>query len=158
MRRMTIAFTFAIMASMALQAQEQADGRQQVRPRMTQEQLIKLRTNGMVKRYGLSDEQAAKLQELNEAYSVKLFSGRRGTGFRGRQNADQNREEEQQPDGQSRTERQERMKQRMQEMQSTYAEYEKELQKIFSAEQYKKYQADRQTRMNRRWRNSGDGK
>lgn len=138
----------AMMTIAGAGAMAQNDGVQR-RGRMDRTEMIKKRTEFMVKKYGLNDEQAAKLLELNKKYDGKTGRGmggmqmRRPVGNRQRPATVDTTVAKQMPhkpmqgelNGAQRTEVLENMKQ-----------YEKEVQTIMTAEQYAKYKEDRNSR------------
>ena len=83
MKTTILAIAAALMMSATAMAQDnQAQGQ---RPRqMDRTEMIKARTDYMVKEYGLNDEQAQKLLALNTEYAEKMpmMRGQRGQGQR----------------------------------------------------------------------------
>lgn len=104
------------------------------------------RTEQMVKKFGLNDEQAAKLLTLNTQYADKLRPGR-GHGMRG------HRPGGPRPEGGERPELTEEQKQQMKkerkERQQAMEAYDKELQGILTADQFAKYKEDMKRRPER---------
>lgn len=104
------------------------------------------RTEQMVKKYGLNDEQAAKLLTLNTQYADKLRPGR-GHGMH------RHRPGGPRLEGGGRPELTEEQKQQMEkdrkERKQAMEAYDKELQGILTADQFTKYKADRERRPER---------
>ena len=154
MKKMILALV-AVMTMTAAQAQ--GDNKQGKGERkFDKTEMIKKRTDDAVKKYGLSEEQAAKLLQLNTKYADKMGPGRGGRGGRGmRPRPDFNGNQQQ---GQ-RPELTEEMKQKMESMrkeqQETMAQYDAELQTIMSADQFKAYKADAEKRMREGGRRGG---
>ena len=151
-----MAITAALMMSASAMAQD--NNNQQVRERrqMNPVEMTKRRTDETVKAYGLNEEQAKQLLELNTKFAGKLGPRggmRPGRGMGGR-------------DGRARGERPDSMRpgprpQRegmpnMEDMRKNMEEYDAELKKIMTEEQYNAYQADRQKRFRDGRRNPGD--
>ena len=118
-------------------------------------EMIKQRTDNTVKKYGLNEDQAAKLLALNTKYADTMGPGRGMGGRRGgqggirprpRPNFDGNNGQGFQQ-GQ-RPEMTDEMRQQMEKMRKEREEatkkYEEELQTILTAEQFKSYQADQE--------------
>lgn len=152
----------AIIAMMTMTA-AQAQGDQQrgngERPRFDRTEMLKRRTDDAVKKYGLNEDQAAKLLALNEKYADKMgprMGGRGGRGMRPRPdfgNGGQNQ-------GGQRPEMTEEMRQQMETMRKEREEatkqYDAELQQIMTEEQFKAYKAD-QEQMRQNPGRRGDG-
>lgn len=135
MRKFIVSIFLIAAVSVTASAQNEQGGNR--RPRMDRSEWVKRRTERMVQQYGLNEEQAKALQELNEKQMP------RGNGQRyGR--PDSTRAER--PEGQ----RGPRPGGNWQEMQKQYNE---QLQKIMTADQFKAYTEDmekrRQERANR---------
>lgn len=75
MKRMILAIAAAMMISATTMAQENNDSVNR-RPRMDMTEMVKQRTDETVQRYGLNEEQAAKLLELNTKYAGQMRPGR----------------------------------------------------------------------------------
>lgn len=148
----------AVMA-MSLSVMAQDDNRQRPQ-RMDRTEMIKRRTQQMVEKYGLNEEQAAALQALNEKTTPQMGGNRNGgqrpegnDSVRTRQRRD-NGNMERGERGQNRGERGDRggnmnRGQRGQGMQRgmgfggrNMEEYNNELQKIMTEAQYKQYTED----------------
>jgi len=152
----------AVIAAMTMSigsatAQDVQNGKQQERKRMNQKEMIQKRTEETVKQYGLNEEQAGKLLELNKKYAGKLRGpqgrhpnnmrpgGRPERGFEGKmtdmpKDSMKRQGPPQKIDG-------EQMKAAREEMRKNMEAYEAELQKIMSEEQYQAYKADMEKRM-----------
>ena len=113
-------------------AQNEQGGNQ--RPRMDRTEWVKRRTEMMVQKYGLDEKQAAALKELNEKQMMPRGNGQRP----------------QRPEGAQAPQQGPRPGGNWQEMMKQYNE---ELQKIMTADQFKAYTEDmekrRQERQNR---------
>jgi len=139
MKKMVMAMTM-LLASMTAMAQD-ADNRagRPERRQFNQAEMIQHRTERTVQKYGLDENQAKQLQELNTKYANVLGGPRGGRGFRpggprqGRVDRDSmNRERPSRAD----------MEKRREEMQKEMEAYSAELKKIMNEEQFKAYQAD----------------
>ena len=147
----------AAMMMTAAMAQEENKPANVDNKRPDRTEMLKRRTDDVVKRYGLNEEQAKKLLELNTKYADKLggmrgmrFGDRRtrpgggnGMGPGGGFGADQGNRpqltEEQRKEMNAR--REERMK--------AQKEFDAELKKIMTEEQFKSYTADQEKRESR---------
>ena len=160
MKKVLLIAVMAASVSLSAMAQEQQrrEGRN-----FDRSEMIQRRTDMMAERYGLNDNQKMQLLELNNKYSDTMFGGPRMGGRpggrpQGRPGGDGQRTQQQTPPsdnaqagqgqprgprpGQGRGPRHfdpEKMK-----------EYEAGLKSIMTEEQYAKYEADRQQRMQRR--------
>ena len=135
----------AVMVSTAAVAQNKDDNKSPQDNNRKQE-MVKHRTDRLVKDYQLNDQQARQLLELNTKDADKMrphhprhhgphgMKGQRPEPPKG----DKKGERPEPPKG----DRQDRRK----EMDETMKAYEAELQKIMTPEQFKKYQADMQQR------------
>ena len=145
MKKMMMTLLAAVMVSTAAVAQNKDDNKSPQDNNRKQE-MVKHRTDRLVKDYQLNDQQARQLQELNTKYADKMrphhphhhgphgMKGQRPEPPKG----DKKGERPEPPKG----DRQDRRK----EMDETMKAYEAELQKIMTPEQFKKYQADMQQR------------
>lgn len=79
MKRMIMAFATLVMMSSATMAQKN-DTTKAARPNRTE--IIKKRTEAVALRYGLNEEQKAKLLELNSKYDGRMRMGAPGRGDR----------------------------------------------------------------------------
>ena len=134
MRKFIVSIFLIAAVSINASAQNEQGGR---RPRMDRTEWAKRRTERMVQKYGLNEKQAAALKELNEKQMMPRGNGQRPQRPEG---APAPRPEGQGP----------RPGGNWQEMQKQYNE---ELQKIMTADQFKAYTEDmekrRQERQNR---------
>ena len=145
MKKMMMTLLAAVMVSTAAVAQNKDDNKSPQDNNRKQE-MVKHRTDRLVKDYQLNDQQAGQLLELNTKYADKMrphhphhhgphgMKGQRPEPPKG----DKKGERPEPPKG----DRQDRRK----EMDETMKAYEAELQKIMTPEQFKKYQADMQQR------------
>ena len=145
MKKMMMTLLAAVVVSTAAVAQNKDDNKSPQDNNRRQE-MVKHRTDRLVKDYQLNDQQARQLLELNTKYADKMrphhprhhgphgMKGQRPEPPKG----DKKGERPEPPKG----DRQDRRK----EMDETMKAYEAELQKIMTPEQFKKYQADMQQR------------
>jgi len=133
----------ALMSTTAM-AQDDANNNERKERKFDQTEMVKRRTEGTAKKYGLNEEQTAKLLELNQKYASSMMGPRMRPGRPG-----EGRRPER--DSVDRPKPTEDMKAKMDEhrkkMEEEMAAYNKELQNIMTDEQYKSYQADMQKRM-----------
>ena len=152
MKKTVLAIAAAVMMSATMMAQDdnQQSARRERKP-VDQSEMVQKRTDATVKAYGLNQEQAAKLLELNKQYAGKMGPrfGRPGDrpGRGGRR--DSVRMERPVKEGQSvdRNHRPEGKRGGFEEMRKTMEAYDAELQKIMTEEQFKAYKADREKQM-----------
>ena len=157
MKKMILAIAAAMMMSVTMTAQENVSEKKEDMKRPDMTEMVKQRTDETVKKYGLNEEQAAKLLELNTKYSDRMGGPRRGQrpdgmrrgrGMRpdsARFQAPRQREE-------MKGDRQERrdapaMREGRPDFRKQMEEYDAEIQKIMTEEQYEKYKSDREQRM-----------
>ena len=145
MKKMMMTLLAAVVVSTAAVAQNKDDNKSPQDNNRKQE-MVKHRTDRLVKDYQLNDQQARQLLELNTKYADKMrphhprhhgphgMKGQRPEPPKG----DKKGERPEPPKG----DRQDRRK----EMDETMKAYEAERQKIMTPEQFKKYQADMQQR------------
>ena len=118
----------------------------------SREEMIQNRTDRTVKRYGLDAGQREKLLKLNTEFAGKLepMGGRRGfnRGQRGENRTDSNQVQRQRPT-------KEQMEARMKEMKANHEAYQKEIRKIFTKDQFEKFQADQKQFQQRTGRRGG---
>ncbi|MBR1485545.1 MAG: DUF4890 domain-containing protein [Prevotella sp.] len=141
---------FAIMAALTINisavAQEQKEGNRPERPQMNPTEMAQRRTDGMVKKYGLNDEQAKKLLELNTQYAGKLSP---------RQGAQRARKPEGAAPDTTKQARPQRMERRggrgemPEEVRKEMEAYDAALKTILTEEQYNAYQEDMKKRPQR---------
>ena len=145
-----MAFVAAILMSATVMAQ---DGTQQRRERrqMDSEQMAQRQTEHMVKTYGLNEEQAAKLLELNKKSHFQMRpEGRQRPHMDSLQRGQ--RPPRMMKDSLQRGQRPMmreggRGPQRNGDFRKQMEEYDNALKEILTEEQYKAYQTDRQKRM-----------
>lgn len=167
MKKMILAIAAAVMMSSSMLAQE---NKPEGKPEMKQADktaMTKNRTDETVKRYGLNEEQAAKLLDLNTRYADKMGGPRGQRNFRqqGQKPDSAMRQRPQKGEmnentGGRRGARQEG-RGNFEEMHKNMEAYEAELQTIMTEEQFKAYKTDREKRMKegprgRRQQQSGD--
>ena len=137
MRKFLVSIFLIVAVNAGVSAQNEQGGNQ--RPSMDRTEWVKRRTERMVQQYGLNEKQAAELQALNEKQMTMMP---RGNGQR-----------PQRPEGAPAPQQGPRPGGNWQEMQKQYNE---ELQKIMTADQFKAYTEDmekrRQERQNRQGR------
>lgn len=148
MKRTVLALVamMTMTAAMAQSNEQQAQGQ---RRQFDRTEMIKQRTDDAVKKYGLSEDQAAKLLELNTKYADKMgpgMGGRGGRGMRPRPNFG-NAQQGQRPE--MTEEIRQRMETMRKERQAAQEEYDKEMKTILSEDQYKAYKADQEQMRNR---------
>ena len=145
MKKMMMTLLAAVVVSTAAVAQNKDDNKSPQDNNRKQE-MVKHRTDRLVKDYQLNDQQARQLLELNTKYADKMrphHPRHHGPhGMKGQRpelpKGDVKGERPEPPKG----DRQDHRK----EMDETMKAYEAELQKIMTPEQFKKYQADMQQR------------
>lgn len=112
-------------------------------------EMVKHRTDRMVQEYGLSQEQADKLLQLNTEYAAKMrpmhgLGGHFGPAPRpeGPQGNFEQKAPEPPQDGQTvdKHPSKEELEAKMKEVKAYHEAYEKSLKKIMTSKQYKKYQ------------------
>ncbi len=149
MKKMVLTMTAALMITMGTMAQD--ENKQNVRPerrQMNQTEMIQHRTQQTVEKYGLNEEQAKKLQELNTKYADKMGPrGGRNGGMRPG-GSRQFRKDGARPDSlRQQPPSREDMEKMMRQHQEAMAAYDAELQKIMTEDQFKAYKADMEKRM-----------
>ena len=164
MKRMILALV-AIMTMTAAMAQGDNQQGRRERRQFNRTEMIKNRTDDAVKKYGLNEEQAAKLLELNTKYADTMGPGRGMGGRRGGgQGGMRPRPNFGGGDGQGaqqgqRPEMTEEMKAQMEKMRKEREEatkkYEAELQTIMTEDQFKAYKADQKQRQREGGRRMG---
>lgn len=118
---------------------------QQKREQMNPEQMAEMRTERMVKKYGLNDEQKTKLLELNKKQTENMKLMRPKTLPKDSLKAMS--KEEKKAYKKELKEQKEAMEENMKKNEENY---QAELKNILTSEQYANYQKDEQTRMERR--------
>jgi Spy/CpxP family protein refolding chaperone len=162
MKKMMFTMAAAMMFSISAFAQ-MGGAPQQLSPEQ-QKEMIQQRTDETVKQYSLNEDQAKQLLDLNTKYADKMPMGfgRMGGGRRGGQGAPGGGAPQGgfgggAPQGgfgggqmpQMTEEQRARMEEMRKQMTETREAYNKELEKILTPEQYKKYQEDQQNRRGR---------
>ena len=140
----------ALLMSATAMAQDETSQARPGQKRFSQTEMVQKWTDRTVKKYGLNDEQAAKLMELNTKYADKI-----GPGFR-RPGQHPNFKRGNMPDRKNAPDslRDNNGPRKFQgnpgrggnpeEMRKAMEEYESQLKAIMTDEQYKAYQADRE--------------
>ena len=144
MKQIVMTIVAAVMFSSAAMAQDQEKGKKK-------EEMIKHRTEMMVKDYNLDDKQAKQLLELNTKYANKMRPGRHGhhQGMKGDRPEPPKGERPEPPKDDKKCcdckkPSKEEMKAKHKEREESMKAYEAELQKILTPDQYKSYQADKE--------------
>lgn len=146
MKKIVVSIAALLLLSTAAIAQDN-QGQRPERPRVDRTEMIKQRTDDIVKKYGLNEEQAKQLLSLNTKYLGQMGGQRgprRGGPGMGPANGGQR---PQMNDSTARRRPQGGPRQGGMRMGGQMQEYNQELQKILTPEQYKAYQADREERM-----------
>lgn len=145
--------TAALAISMGVMAQEKENDGQQQAGNMNQTEMIQRRTDAVVKKYGLNEEQAGKLFELNKKYADKM-GPRRGPRPQGRMGRPHrmNRDSIQANRNMKRPEHGDsaminRPGKMPLDWRKTMEAYDTELKAILTEQQYGSYQNDRKSRM-----------
>lgn len=156
MKKMMMTMIAAVLMSSAAFAQEEKKCECKNCKQPDKTEMVKHRTDKFAKKYGLNDQQAASLLELNTKYADK-FGGPRGHhgkkhGMRHGKKHDEKCDAATgattpQPRGDKKrpelTEEQKaKFEARRQEMEANRKAYETELKKILTADQFKQYEAD----------------
>lgn len=143
----------ALFVSLNVMAQDENTERK----RPSKEEMVQHRTEEMAKKYALSDDQKAKLLELNTKYAdkaaprgrfnprhkpMKKLEGKKD--FKKREMSDSVMKKREMP---------KEMKADFEKHKAAMAEYDAELKKILTEEQYKSYSSDREKMMRRHARN-----
>lgn len=146
MKKLVLTMIAMVTMSLSAMAQDTAQVRRQFNP----EQMAKMRTDAVVKKYGLSEDQAKKLLDLNTRFAGKIRPmGPMGGQRRGGQRMQGNRPQRMNPDslraqGQRRGQGQRGGGFNREEMQKNMEAYNNELKSILTPEQYEAYQKDEQ--------------
>jgi Spy/CpxP family protein refolding chaperone len=166
MKKMVLAFAATMMMTAAMAQENNAPARRDM-PRMDRTEMLKQRTDNTVKQYGLNEEQAKKLLELNTKYADKLGGGMRGMGGMRPGGMRQGGERRMRPtdgnnEGQGRRpeiteEQRKEMNARREEREKAQKEYDAELEKIMTPEQFKAYKTDAEKRNERMRQGMGQG-
>lgn len=155
MKKIVLAMMATLTLSMSVMAQDgQIGASRPERRQMDPKEMIQRRTDFTVQQYGLNEEQAKKLLELNTKYPNMMMGGQRGQrgGQRGMMGQGRPRRGEAAPNDTARRQRPEmgnpeQMKARMEEMKKQREAYDAELKTIMTEEQFKAYTADMEKRM-----------
>ena len=146
MKQIVMTIVAAVMFSSAAMAQDQEKGKKK-------EEMIKHRTEMMVKNYNLDDKQAKELLELNTKYADKMRPRHHGPhghhhGMKVERPEPPKGECPEHPKDDKKCECQkpfkEEMKTKHKERMESMKAYDAELQKIQTPDQYKSYQADKE--------------
>lgn len=146
MKKLVLSMIAMVTMSLSAMAQDTAQVRRQFNP----EQMAKMRTDAVVKKYGLNDDQAKKLLDLNTRFAGKIRPmGPMGGQRRGGQRMQGDRPQRMNPDslraqGQRRGQGQRGGGFNREEMQKNMEAYNNELKSILTPEQYEAYQKDEQ--------------
>jgi len=150
MKRIVMTMLAAALMTSAAFAQEKKEGQRPER-KFDKTEMVKHRTDEVVKKYSLNDKQAKQLLALNEKYADKMGPGARGNrhgrpGMRsGRpgmsaEAGEKDARPERRPE--LTDEQKAEMKAQREEHEKVRKAYEAELQNILTAEQYQQYKAD----------------
>ena len=146
MKKLVLTMIAMVAMSLSAMAQDTAQVRRQFNP----EQMAKMRTDAVVQKYGLNEEQAKKLLDLNTRFAGKIRPmGPMGGQRRGGQRMQGDRPQRMNPDslraqGQRRGQGQRGGGFNREEMQKNMEDYNNELKAILTPEQYEAYQKDEQ--------------
>lgn len=143
-----------LLSTAAMAQDDQKQRPQGQRPDRTE--MIQKRTDDVVKKYGLNDKQAKELLSLNTKFADKM-RGPRGMRPEGKGKRPEGKDVRQggpRPEGKQmsdslRMRRPDGQRPGRRAMDENMKEYEQELQKIMTPEQYKAYTADRDDRAKR---------
>lgn len=145
MKKIILAIAAVMTMTTAMAQGDNQQGRPE-RKKMDKTEMVKMRTDRTVKQYGLNEEQAKQLLELNNKYADLMGPGmggpRPGGRGMGRGNHGNPNDRPQMTD-----EQKGEMKARWEERQESMKQYDAALQQILTADQYKAYQEDMQKRM-----------
>lgn len=145
MKRTIMALAVALSVGTTAMAQDDSNKER----KFDKTEMIQKMTDRTVKQYGLDDEQAAKLLKLNTEYADKMrpMGGPGGGpgGPRGMRPGGEDDQERPELTDEQKAE----METRMKEMKANREAYQKELEGIMTADQFKSYQADQEKRRNR---------
>lgn len=148
MRKYVLALVlFLFIGNTCLMAQNKQDRRMP-----DKSEIIQKRTDRMAERYGLDENQAKALLELNKQYADKMFMGGRpgrGNGPRRAISGD-SVSMRKRPD-------KSQIEEMMKKMTETREAYNNSLKKIMNDSQFSKYEEDQKKMMQRRLRNNNRG-
>lgn len=158
MKKMVLAIVAVLAMSGSVMAQDEQSqgGRRNRQQPMNQTEMIKQRTDETVKRYGLNEQQAQQLLELNTQYADSMrpmMRGMRGEGPRGGQRG-QRMQRPQRPQGGDSTatapDHHRLPRPEAGRIRGSMEGYEAKLKEIMTEEQFKAYSDDRSRMMNQR--------
>lgn len=164
MKKIVLAITAALALSMGAMAQDEQRNNRRERGQFNQEEMIQRSTDATVQRYGLNEEQAKKLLELNKKFANQMFMRRGPQGMQGRPDRRQNNDSVARPQrGPRPSARRDSLGGRPRGMQGGNPEqmrqsmeaYEAGIKEILTEDQYKAFQEDQK---NRRQRGGGQGR
>lgn len=157
MKKIVLTMIAVVAMSMSVMAQDTTQVRRQF-PQMNAEQMAKERTDAVVKKYGLNDDQAKKLLDLNTRFADKIRPMGMMRGQRGgqRMQGDRNSRPQRMAPDSLRANGRRGGGQRgnfggfnREEMQKNMEAYNNELKTILTSEQFEAYQKDEQSRRQR---------
>ncbi|MBR1934110.1 MAG: DUF4890 domain-containing protein [Prevotella sp.] len=158
MKKIVLAIAAALTMSLSAMAQDAEQAQKGERKQFNQTEMIQNRTKQTVEKYGLNEEQAAKLLELNTKYADKMGprgGGPRGMMGRGGAARQGDRPQRQPTDSLQRQGRRGMFGGNPEEMRKNFEAYDAELKTILTSEQYEAYQADQKKQMERRGQRNG---
>ncbi len=147
-----------VAVSLSLSAMAQEDGQQQKRQKIDRTEMIQKRTDMMVQRYGLNEEQKNQLFQLNTNYAdaIPMMGGPRRHMGRGH-NADANKGQNKPQNPPTEMKKDDQNKDKAGRGRGprgfnpeAMQKYDNALKGIFTEEQYAKYESDKKARMERR--------
>lgn len=141
MKKIVFMLVALFCSSLFVNAQRQQQKREQMNP----EQMAEMRTQRMVKKYGLNEEQKTKLLALNKKQTEGMTLARPKALPEDSLKAMSKEEKKA-----YKKEREEQKKTMQEAMKKKAGNYQTELKKILTSEQYASYQKDEQARMERR--------
>ena len=155
MKKFMMTMIAAVLMSSAAFAQEEKKCECKCNKKPDKTEMVKHRTDKIVKKYGLNDQQAASLLELNTKYADKFGAPRGRHHHHGMKHGkkhenktaantgatpQQSRGDKKRPE--LTEEQKAKFEARRKEMEANRQAYETELKKIMTADQYKQYEAD----------------
>lgn len=146
MKKTVMAIAAAMIMTLPAMAQDENNAARKIENNAA---MVQTRTQAMAKRFGLNEEQTKQLQELNGKYADKMPMGRMqgmrqgGMMQRNQQKADSLRQSVRRVAGQN---MRGNMRGNLENMRKVRAEYETELKKIMTSDQFQKYQESTQRR------------
>lgn len=142
------ALAAAVMLSTAAMAQDENQGKKHERRQMDPTAMAEKRTEAVAKKYGLNDNQQAKLLELNKKYADQMGPRRGGQGRMDGKRGNRGPKVDGQsgatmPQGKEPSaEQKAQMEAKRKEFKEKMEAYDAELQNIMTKEQYEAYKAD----------------